>query len=90
MSTPDPEKLNQRAVQLAGHMRGASIALNINLGIRLGLYHQMRDQGPLTSHQLAETAGYHERWVREWLHAQSAAELIDYHGEGHFELPAEA
>ncbi len=76
--TPDPEKLNQLAKQLIGYSLGINIGSSISLGVRLGLYHQMHDEGPITSHKLAEKAGYHERWVREWLHAQASAELIDY------------
>ena len=90
MQAPDPEKLNALTMQLAGYLRGVSIASSVSLGVRLGLYHQMRDAGPVTSEQLAKKSGYHERWVREWLHAQAAAEVIAYQGNGLFELPAES
>src|ERR1035437_1589652 len=46
----------------------------------------MAGQGPLTSNEVAERAGLHERWVLEWLHAQSAARVVDYAGNGRFEV----
>ena len=58
----------------------------VALGLRLGLYRAMAGQGPLTSNEVAERAGLHERWVLEWLHAQSAARVVDYAGNGRFEV----
>src|ERR1022692_893848 len=58
----------------------------VALGLRLGLYRAMAGQGPLTSNEAAERAGLDERWVREWLHAQSAARVVDYAGDGRFEV----
>ena len=58
----------------------------VALGLRLGLYRAMAGQGPLTSNEVAERAGLDERWVREWLHAQSAARVVDYAGDGRFEV----
>ena len=46
-------------------------------------------RGPITSEELARKTGLHERWIREWLHGQAAANLIDYKGEGRFELSPE-
>lgn len=31
----------------------------------------------------------HERWVREWLHGQASAGLVNYVGDGRFELTGE-
>ncbi len=47
------------------------------LGDRLGLYRALADAGPATSHALAERAGCHERYVREWLEQQAASGVID-------------
>ena len=58
--------------------------------MRLGLYEAMRDAGSTTSEALAARTGFHERWVREWLRAQAAAGVIDYLGDGRFELPVES
>ena len=66
------------------------LASNVSLGLRLGPYEAMRDAGSLTSRKLAARTGLHERWVREWLRGQAAAGVIDYHGDGRFELPVES
>ena len=44
------------------------------------------DRGVLTSHEIADAAGLHERFVREWLLGQAAAGLIDRTDEGSYEL----
>ena len=44
----------------------------------------------MTSEELARKTGLHERWIREWLYGQAAAKLIDYKGEGRFELSPES
>ena len=84
---PDPTKLRERATTIGGTLRGANLAAAVNLGVRLGLYHALRDAGPLTSEQFS---GFHERWLREWLYAQAAAGIVEYHRDGRFELPAES
>ncbi|MGF1427717.1 class I SAM-dependent methyltransferase [Kitasatospora sp. LaBMicrA B282] len=58
---------------------GAAMAgLSTSLGDRLGLYTAMAGAGPLTSTQLAERTGLHERYLREWLAAQVAGEYVQY------------
>jgi len=47
------------------------------LGERLGLYRALADGGPATSHALAERAGCHERYVREWLEQQAVGGVLD-------------
>ena len=46
------------------------------LGVKLGLYQALHDQGPATSRQLAGRAGLSLRYVREWLEQQAAAGMI--------------
>jgi 2-polyprenyl-3-methyl-5-hydroxy-6-metoxy-1,4-benzoquinol methylase len=58
----------------------------IYLGYHLGLYAALRDAGAMTSAELAQRTGLHERWVREWLHSQAAARLLDYSGAGRFAM----
>jgi SAM-dependent methyltransferase len=48
------------------------------LGDRLGLYQAMASSGPVTSHELAEKTGLHERYVREWLLNQTASGYVEY------------
>jgi SAM-dependent methyltransferase len=85
----DPQKLQETIRKVFGHLEGALVSGMIYLGDELGLYRAMNGAGPLTSAELAERTGLHERWVREWLHGQGAAGLLESRGEGHFELSPE-
>ena len=59
-------------------LSGAVTAGMIHLGDRLGLYRSLADAAhPYTSAELATSTGLDERWVREWLHNQAAAQLIE-------------
>ena len=63
----------------------------IYLGDKLGLYRAMAGAGPLTSGELADRTGTHERYVREWLHNQAAGGIVEYDAaDGTFELSDEA
>jgi 2-polyprenyl-3-methyl-5-hydroxy-6-metoxy-1,4-benzoquinol methylase len=75
--------------RLFGYMQGAVVSSLVYLGDQLGLYRAMQDAGPMTSSELAERTGLHERWVREWLRNQGAAQLLAYRGEDRFELTPE-
>ncbi|MGZ4741364.1 MAG: class I SAM-dependent methyltransferase [Ilumatobacteraceae bacterium] len=87
----DPDRLKQYAFQLFSKLEGAVTAGMVHLGDQLGLYAAMRDAGtPLTTTELAQRAGLHERWVREWAYNQVAAKLIDVDDERRFSLSAEA
>ncbi|MBL8175904.1 MAG: methyltransferase domain-containing protein [Bryobacterales bacterium] len=48
------------------------------IGDKLGLYKAMGDGRPVTSHELAARTGTNERYVREWLNAQSASGYVVY------------
>lgn len=90
MSQPiDPEKLQSKIRQTFGYLEGALVSGMIYLGDELGLYRALNGAGPQTSESLAEKTGLDERWVREWLHGQASAGLLEYPGEGRFELSAE-
>ena len=75
---------------VAGFSAGAAIAGVVYLGDVLGIYRAMAGKGPLTSEGLALAMGLQERWLREWLQQQAAAGILDYRGEGCFELSTEA
>ena len=78
------------AFDLLGTMMVAARAAGlVALGLELGLYRVMAGRGPLTSIEVADKAGLHERWVREWLYAQSAAGVVSYAGDAHFEVSDE-
>jgi SAM-dependent methyltransferase len=64
---------------------------SVYLGDALGLYRALAEEGPLTSAELAEAAGVHERYAREWLEQQAASALLDVDQDGdvrRFRLPA--
>ena len=69
---------------------GAFDLLSVYLGDELGLYRALQEKGALTSAELAEAAGIHERYAREWLEQQAASELLDVEPNGaerRFRLP---
>ena len=75
--TIDPERLALYSFQVFSKLEGALTAGMIHLGDRLGLYQAMKVAGqPVTSHELADLLGLHERWVREWAYNQAAAKII--------------
>jgi SAM-dependent methyltransferase len=83
-----------RVEQFVGHVvQEAGAALNaalVAIGDQLGLYRALADGRPVTSSELAEATGTHERYVREWLAAQAASGFVDYEtAEGRYVLPAE-
>ncbi len=85
----DPQKVKAGGERIFGYLKGMAVSAMIYLGDRLGLYRAMLNAGPLTSEELAQKTGLHERWVREWIRGQAAAGLIDYKGGGRFELSPE-
>ena len=62
----------------------------VQLGESLGLYRALDEHGPMTSSDLAEETGLHERYVREWLSAQAASNYVSYDSEsGQFSMTPE-
>ena len=69
---------------------GAFDLFSVYLGDVLGLYRALAERGPLTSPELADAAGVHERYAREWLEHQAASDLLAVEGtesERRFRLP---
>lgn len=85
----DKQRMEQAAGNLFGHVEGAFTVALAYLGDRLGLYRALATLGSSSSSELAQKAGLKERWVREWLHQQTAARILS-HQSGRFELSAEA
>jgi 2-polyprenyl-3-methyl-5-hydroxy-6-metoxy-1,4-benzoquinol methylase len=91
----DPDELKAYSFRVWNYKKGEMVSLMIHLGDRLGIYRAMDGAGPLTSAELASQTGLQERWLREWMRGQAAAELLDYTAsngddekEGRFELSA--
>lgn len=49
----------------------------VYLGDRLGLYRALAEGGPATPTELAERAGIHPRYAREWLEQQSVGGVLE-------------
>lgn len=62
--------------RLFGAALGGFDLLCVYIGDRLGLYRTLADHGPMTAGGLAEAAGVHQRYAREWLEQQSVAGLV--------------
>jgi 2-polyprenyl-3-methyl-5-hydroxy-6-metoxy-1,4-benzoquinol methylase len=90
MPALDPDRLKATAKRVFGHLEGAMTSAMVYLGDHLGLYRALAGAGPLDAAALAGRTGLHERWVREWLHQQGAAGILEHRGEGRFELTPEA
>lgn len=73
----NPDALRMFSFIVFSKLEGAVTAGMIHLGDHLGLYTAMApNPGGDTSHSLAARTGLHERWVREWLHNQVAANIV--------------
>jgi hypothetical protein len=86
----DIERTKKTAEHVFDVLGGALVSGMIYLGDRMGLYQALNGVGAVTSEDLARKTRLHERWIREWLYGQAAANLIDYKGEGRFELSRES
>jgi 2-polyprenyl-3-methyl-5-hydroxy-6-metoxy-1,4-benzoquinol methylase len=56
---------------------GAFDVAAVYLGLKLGFYRSLADDGPATSGELATRTGTNERLVREWLEQQAAGEILE-------------
>jgi SAM-dependent methyltransferase len=74
----DPDKLNVFLGRMVGDLGAIATGALVLLGDRLGLFRAMRSGEPMTSDDLAQRTGTHERYVREWLAAQAAAGYVDH------------
>lgn len=73
----NPDAIKFFSFQVFSKLEGAVTAGMIHLGDKLGLYRALAaSDAPMTSRQLADVCGLHERWVREWAFNQAAARLI--------------
>ena len=94
-TTETPTELDPAAVgEFAGRIFGAygqgMLAFMVDLGHRTGLF-DAAVRGPATSQELADRAGLHERYVREWLGAVVTGGIFEYDAKnGVYTLPAVA
>jgi 2-polyprenyl-3-methyl-5-hydroxy-6-metoxy-1,4-benzoquinol methylase len=86
----DEAKLEAFLGHAATELGAALNVALVTLGEELGLYRAMADGQPVTPAELAERTGTQERYVREWLHAQTASGFIIYDEDvAAFVLPPE-
>jgi ubiquinone/menaquinone biosynthesis C-methylase UbiE len=71
----DMAKLEPLLGTMVNEIGAAANAALVLTGDKLGLYRALTE-GPLTSAQLAQKTGTHERYVREWLGAQAASGYV--------------
>jgi 2-polyprenyl-3-methyl-5-hydroxy-6-metoxy-1,4-benzoquinol methylase len=71
-------KLHEFMMKAVGEMGAAMNAALILVGDKLGIYKAMAGSGPMTSDEIAAKTKTHERYVREWLAAQSAGGFVTY------------
>ncbi len=99
MSSIELEDLDTDQVDaFAGRLFEACLAsmelANVELGIRVGLYEALAGAGPVTSDELAVSAGIAPRYAREWLEQQSVSGVVAVDDpaappdQRRFELPA--
>src|SRR5215469_15571662 len=77
-SSIDEAKLETFLGRVGTDAAAAFSAPHVLLGDRLGLYQAMASSDPMTSQELAEKTGLHERYVREWLLNQTASGYVEY------------
>ena len=77
ISTPAPTQREAFSRRLTDSTNGGFDVAAAYLGLRLGLYRSLADDGPATPAQLATRTGTNERLIREWLEQQAATETLE-------------
>ena len=86
----DEEKLHDFIGQMLGDLGGAFSTALVRIGEQLGLYKALKENGPMTAQELADSTRTAERYIREWAAHQAASNYIAYDAaSGKFTLPPE-
>ncbi|NND44128.1 MAG: methyltransferase domain-containing protein [Xanthomonadales bacterium] len=86
----DNQKLDTFLAQMLNDLGGAFGIPLVRIGLNLGLYRTLRDEGPLTAAELARKTGFAERYLREWLAYNAASNYVEYDpASTRFTLPPE-
>jgi 2-polyprenyl-3-methyl-5-hydroxy-6-metoxy-1,4-benzoquinol methylase len=86
----DNKKLEEFVMKAIGDLGSSLGAMMVILGDKLGLYKALSKFGPMTSDDLALKTNTNERYVREWLASQAAADYLKYDSKNKkFSLPDE-
>jgi SAM-dependent methyltransferase len=76
--TMNPDRLNELMGSVLHDLGAAMSGSLVGIGDQLGLFRALGDSAGLTSAELADRTGTHERYVREWLSAMAAAGWVEY------------
>jgi SAM-dependent methyltransferase len=76
-TTTPTEQRDALAERLFGGLLESFELLSVQVGLELGLYAVLDTDGPADAGELAERAGIHRRYAREWLEQQAAAGFLD-------------
>jgi 2-polyprenyl-3-methyl-5-hydroxy-6-metoxy-1,4-benzoquinol methylase len=74
--TSAPEQAEAFVGRLFEGALGTVDVLTLYIGDRLGLYHALRDGGPMTPAEFATRCSINERYAREWLEQQAVAGIL--------------
>jgi ubiquinone/menaquinone biosynthesis C-methylase UbiE len=74
----DQQKMEAFAERILAEVNNAMSTFNMYVGHKLGLYKTLAETGPVTSEELARKTGYVERYLKEWLSAQTAGGYVGY------------
>lgn len=86
----DSHKSDAFAENLLNILNSGALAHMLSIGHRTGLLDTMASLPPATSQQIADAAGLHERYVREWLGAMVSGHIVTYYSvKQTYQLPAE-
>jgi 2-polyprenyl-3-methyl-5-hydroxy-6-metoxy-1,4-benzoquinol methylase len=66
------------AERMLGVLNSAALSLMVSIGHKTHLFDSMSELPPSTSEQIAQAAGLHERYVREWLAALVTGHIVTY------------
>jgi len=83
-------KLNALVGGLLQDLGGAFSVPLVQIGEKLGIYKALNEGGECTAQELAESTGLNQRYLQEWLCAQTASNYISYDaGNGTFFMTPE-
>ena len=78
MREPDMQKLDALVGRLVGDVGAAMSGALVVLGDKVGIFKAMADGTLMSVKDIAAKTGVKERYLREWLSAQAAADYVTY------------
>ncbi|UWU32184.1 class I SAM-dependent methyltransferase (plasmid) [Rhizobium sp. WSM1274] len=78
MREPDMQKLDALVGRLVRDVGAAVSGVLVVLGDKVGIFKAMADGTPMSVQDLSAKTGVKERYLREWLSAQAAADYVSY------------